>query len=65
MPMSENRLAHLIREIIEQRIAIPHLAGSEPLELLLEIGIGKVSKDYEFIFTESKLCSAENLQIKK
>lgn len=62
MPANETRLATLIRDVCDQRIAIPRLIGSEPLELLLEIGLEKVSKDYEYIFTKSRLCSAEDLQ---
>lgn len=65
MPTSQSRLGHLIREVSEHRIAIPHLNGSEPLELLVEIGIEKAAKDYEFIFVESKLCSGEELRLDK
>lgn len=65
MPSSRSRLAHLIRDVSDHRIAIPCLSGSEPLELLLEIGLEKVNKDYEFIFTESKLCTSEELQADK
>lgn len=61
MPTNKNHLAELIREISQQRLAVPCLTGSEPLELLLEIGLEKASKDYEFIFTESKTCSAKDL----
>lgn len=46
----------------EKRMAIPHLNGSEPLELMLDIGIEKVTRDYEFIFSECKLCSPEELK---
>lgn len=62
MPTSQSHLAQLIRDVSDQRIAIPHLSGSEPLELLLEIGLEKVNKDYEHIFIESKLCTAEELR---
>lgn len=65
MPTSKSRLSYLIREVSEHRIAIPKLNGSEPLELLIEIGIEKVGKDYEFIFSESKLCSGEELRSDK
>lgn len=65
MPTNNNRLANWIRDLAEKRMAIPQLNGSEPLELLLEIGIEKVVKDYDFIFTESKICSAENLKFKE
>lgn len=61
-PTSSNHLAVLIREISEQRLAVPCLSGAEPLELLLEIGLEKALRDYEHIFTESKLCSAKELR---
>lgn len=65
MPTNNNRLANWVRDLAEKRMAIPQLNGSEPLELLLEIGIEKVAKDYEFIFSESKICSAESLKFKE
>lgn len=65
MPSSQSRLAHLIRDVSEHRIAIPRLSGTEPLELLLEIGLEKVAKDYEYIFVESKLCTADELRADK
>lgn len=58
-------MAELIREVSQQRIAIPRLNGSEPLELLLDIGLEKLTKDYEFIFSESKLCSSKDLHVIK
>lgn len=58
-------MAHLIRDISDRRIAIPRLKGSEPLELLLEIGLEKVTKNYEYIFVESKLCTADELRADK
>lgn len=60
-PRSKNRLASLIRDISEKR-NIPRLSGSEPLEILLEIGLQKISKDYEHIFSESKICSSAGFQ---
>lgn len=48
-----------------RRLAIPRLSGSEPLELLLEIGLEKLYKDYEYIFVESKICSAYYLKNKR
>lgn len=65
MPTNNNRLATWVRDLAEKRMATPQLKGSEPLELLLEIGIEKVAKDYDFIFSESKICSAENLKFKE
>lgn len=65
MPTNQNRLAELIRDVSQRRIAIPHLNGSEPLELLLEIGLDKLMRDYEYIFNESKLCSGNDLRVTK
>lgn len=63
MPTSENHLAVLMRDISNRRIAIPQLKGSEPLELLVEIGLEKISKDYEFIFNESKLINKNEFTV--
>lgn len=65
LPSNQSCLAQLIRDVSDQRIAIPRLNDSEPLELLLEIGMEKVNKDYEYIFMESKLCTAEELRVDK
>lgn len=62
MPKSKTRLAAWVFDLSEKRMAIPRLNGSEPLELLLEIGIEKVGRDYDFIFAESELCCAEDLK---
>lgn len=61
IPMNTNRLAELIVQISQNRVAVPCLAGAEPLELLLEIGLEKAAKDYEYIFVESKICSVKDL----
>jgi protein zwilch len=63
IPMNNSRMAELIRELSQQRLAIPHLASTEPLELLLEIGMEKVMKDYEYIFSESKICMLSDINI--
>lgn len=63
IPMNENRLSELIRELSQQRLAVPHLTSTEPLELMLEIGLEKVLKDYEFIFSESKICNLKEMII--
>ncbi|KAH8310380.1 hypothetical protein KR044_001030, partial [Drosophila immigrans] len=62
MPTNKNRLAEIISNLANSRLAMPCLSGAEPLELLLEIGLEKVYKDYEFIFTESKVCSTSLLK---
>lgn len=62
IPTNKNRLGELIRELCQQRLAIPHLVGTEPLELLLEIGIEKLMKDFEFIFGESHICKLSDVK---
>lgn len=57
-------MGDIITEVANRRLAIPCLSGSEPLELLLEIGLEKLYKDYEFIFTESQVCNANTLKSK-
>lgn len=63
IPMNNNRMGELIRELTHQRLAIPHLTSTEPLELLLEIGMEKVMRDYEYIFKESKICMLSDINI--
>lgn len=63
IPMNNNRMGELIRELTHQRLAIPHLTSTEPLELLLEIGLEKIMKDYEFIFSQSKICLLSDIKI--
>ncbi|XP_055586111.1 protein zwilch [Uranotaenia lowii] len=57
IPTNNNRLAQLIKLIAQNRLAIPILTGAEPFELLLEIGLEKILKDYQIIFHESKICN--------
>lgn len=64
VPTNNNRLSELIRELCQQRLAIPHLVGTEPLELLLEIGMEKIMKDFEFILSEGKICKLSNFTFK-
>lgn len=65
MPSANTKLGELIRDLAEKRHAFPVLTGSEPLELLLEIGLEKTMRDYNFIFEESRICSANDLKIIK
>lgn len=62
VPSNRNHVATLIREISEGRLTNLCLSGTEPLELLLEIGLEKVEKDYAFIFVRSKTTTAQELE---
>lgn len=55
----------MISEVSKQRISIPNLSGTEPFQLLLEVGIEKVSLDYEQIFVEANVCTANDLKLNK
>ncbi|XP_055637717.1 protein zwilch [Toxorhynchites rutilus septentrionalis] len=65
IPSNNNRLAQLIKSIAQGRLAIPILTGAEPLELLLEIGLEKIFKDYQIIFHESKICNLDLANVGK
>uniref|UniRef100_A0A336LTS3 Protein zwilch n=1 Tax=Culicoides sonorensis TaxID=179676 RepID=A0A336LTS3_CULSO len=65
MPSTNTKLGELIRDVSERRIALPALTGSQPLELLIEIGLEKAIRDYEYIFEESRICGASDLKINK
>lgn len=61
-PANKNHVATLIKEISEGRLSNLCLSGTEPLELLLEIGLEKVEKDYEYIFVRSHTTTAQDLK---
>lgn len=63
VPTSHNRLSELIRDLSFQRLATPHLVGTEPLELLFEIGVEKLTEDFDYIFTQSKIGNINELEI--
>lgn len=62
LPSKSSKLGELIHDIGQQRIAIPQLIGCQPLELLLEIGIEKVTHDFEFIFSSACICQSAELK---
>lgn len=62
-PTNENRLAELIRGVANREIACPHLISTEPLELLFEIGVEKLMRDFEFVFKQSRLGNIKDLNI--
>uniref|UniRef100_A0A182PJH2 Protein zwilch n=1 Tax=Anopheles epiroticus TaxID=199890 RepID=A0A182PJH2_9DIPT len=59
VPTNGTRFAQLILAMIQDRLAIPYLTGSEPYELLLECGFNKLMNDYKTIFTESGVYELE------
>uniref|UniRef100_A0A182QS05 Protein zwilch n=1 Tax=Anopheles farauti TaxID=69004 RepID=A0A182QS05_9DIPT len=59
VPTNGTRFAQLILAMIQDRLAIPSLNGSEPYELLLECGFSKLINDYRTIFSESGVYELE------
>ncbi|XP_049279590.1 protein zwilch isoform X2 [Anopheles funestus] len=59
VPTNGTRFAQLILAMIQDRLAIPSLTGSEPYELLLECGINKLMSDYRTIFSENGVYELE------
>uniref|UniRef100_A0A182MIA5 Protein zwilch n=1 Tax=Anopheles culicifacies TaxID=139723 RepID=A0A182MIA5_9DIPT len=59
VPTNGTRFAQLILAMIQDRLAIPSLTGSEPYELLLECGLNKLMNDYRTIFSESGVYELE------
>ncbi|XP_050072480.1 protein zwilch-like [Anopheles maculipalpis] len=59
VPTNGTRFAQLILAMIQDRLAIPSLTGSEPYELLLECGFSKLMNDYRTIFSESGVYELE------
>jgi hypothetical protein len=43
--------------------SLPDLSGIKSVELLLEIGLEKLSKDYTHIFLSSELATLEQLKL--
>nr|XP_040236699.2 protein zwilch [Anopheles coluzzii] len=59
VPTNGTRFSQLILAMIQDRLAIPLLTGSEPYELLLECGFSKLMNDYRTIFTEAGIYELE------
>ncbi|XP_051165531.1 protein zwilch homolog [Leptopilina boulardi] len=58
------RTAKLIIDIMKQKATTPLLAGSLPLEILIDIGIEKLIRDYTYILLSANLIDRHELQEK-
>lgn len=54
-------LAELLRGIIAGKMAVPTLTGTQPIEILIELGIEKLRKDYVYIFKTANIKTEEEL----
>lgn len=57
-------LAKLLFTISQQKAPTPSLAGSFPLQLLVEIGLEKLNRDYTYLLLSSNLIDRHELQQK-
>ncbi|PNF41420.1 hypothetical protein B7P43_G14116 [Cryptotermes secundus] len=62
-PRNPTKVAHILRELMRDSSSLPALSGIGSLELLLEIGLEKLTKDYTHIFLSSKLTTLEQLKL--
>lgn len=58
---NQTKLAKLIRDSYYGQMTMPVLSGVLPLELLVEIGIEKLKRDYSFTFMSKDLIAASHL----
>jgi hypothetical protein len=57
------KLANILREIVCGGSSLPALSSITAIELLVEIGLEKLSMDYKHIFLSSDLATSEQLKL--
>jgi len=62
-PRNPTKLAHILRELMRGGSPVPAITGITAIELLIEIGLEKLSKDYTHIFLSSDLATSEQLKL--
>ena len=58
---NSTRLAKWISDIKQQKAKAPMLAGSLPLEILVDIGIEKLNRDYTYLLLSANLIDRDEL----
>ncbi|XP_013385543.2 protein zwilch homolog [Lingula anatina] len=58
---NHTQLAELVRASYYNKLVMPDLAGLLPLELLVEIGVEKLRRDYSHAFIDKDLVTADQL----
>ena len=61
-PTNQTTMAQMVRESNVGRLRLPNLAGLYALQLLAEIGVEKLQKDYVYIFLSKSLVTVSNLE---
>ncbi|GLV45245.1 zwilch [Carabus blaptoides fortunei] len=54
-------MAHMIRGVKAGKMAVPLLSGTQPIEMLIDIGLEKLKKDFAYIFTHGNIVSFDEL----
>jgi hypothetical protein len=62
-PKNPTKVAHVLKELMRGSSSLPDLSGIASVELLLEIGLEKLCKDYTHIFLSSDLATLEQLKL--
>ncbi|XP_021918233.1 protein zwilch homolog isoform X2 [Zootermopsis nevadensis] len=62
-PKNPTRIAHILRELMRGSLSLPEISGIRSVELLIEIGLEKISKDYTHIFLSSGVATLEQLKL--
>jgi hypothetical protein len=62
-PRNPTKLAHILRELMRGGSPVPDISGITAIELLIGIGLEKLSKDYTYIFLSSDLVTLEQLKL--
>jgi hypothetical protein len=62
-PRNPTKLAHILREFMRGGSSLAAINGITAIELLIEIGLEKLSKDYTHIFLSSDLATSEQLHL--
>lgn len=48
-------MAHMIRGVKAGKIAVPLLRGTQPIEMLIDVGLEKLRKDFAYIFMQGNI----------
>ncbi|XP_043271592.1 protein zwilch homolog [Venturia canescens] len=62
--LQPTRLANLINDLTSQNATVPSLAGSLPLELVIDMGMEKMIRDYKYLLLSGNLADLHNMREK-
>nr|CAD7201720.1 unnamed protein product [Timema douglasi] len=59
---NQTRMAQILRKLKKGNGEIPHLEPNESLEILIEMGLHKLTHDYMHVYIESELATVEQIK---